>query len=92
MPLVGTSEQDLRSIKTPTCLIPGNDRTHVGELGAAAARLMPDCELHRVTAEDRDVDVTPVAEWVLMADRIGAIFDDFLKRRLAQETPRASRA
>ena len=83
MPLVGTTEADLRSIATPCCLIPGNDRTHVGELGVRAGRLMPHCEVHRVTTVDQDVDVTPVAEWVLMADRIGSIFDDFLKRRLA---------
>jgi pimeloyl-ACP methyl ester carboxylesterase len=82
MPLVGTTEADLRSIVTPACLIPGDDMTHVGALGEAAGRLMGNCEVHRVTTHDQPVDVTPVAEWALKAERIGAIFDDFLKRKL----------
>jgi pimeloyl-ACP methyl ester carboxylesterase len=28
LPIIGASEQDLNSIKVPTCIIPGNDKTH----------------------------------------------------------------
>ena len=38
LPLIGTSEADLRSIKVPTCIIPGNDLTHDSRTGEAAAR------------------------------------------------------
>jgi pimeloyl-ACP methyl ester carboxylesterase len=82
LPLIGTSAADLASIKIPTCLIPGDDLTHQREIGAAAARLIPDCELHRVTGADQNVDVTPVEEWYARADNIGAIFAEFLSRRL----------
>jgi pimeloyl-ACP methyl ester carboxylesterase len=41
MPLVGTTEADLRAIEVPVCLIPGDDRTHVSSLAIAAARSCP---------------------------------------------------
>jgi pimeloyl-ACP methyl ester carboxylesterase len=28
LPIIGASERDLNSIKVPTCIIPGNDKTH----------------------------------------------------------------
>jgi len=86
LPLIGTSKDDLASIKVPVCLIPGNDLTHRGETGAAAARLIPDCELHRVTDADENVDVTPVEDWYAKAGDIGAIFADFLARKLGPVT------
>jgi len=45
---------------------------------------MPDCELHRVTGTDQNVDVIPVEEWYAKAGDIGAIFADFLARRLGR--------
>jgi pimeloyl-ACP methyl ester carboxylesterase len=84
LPLIGTGAADLASIRIPVCLIPGDDLTHQGEIGAAAARLIPDCELHRVTGTDQNVDVIPVEEWYAKAGDIGAIFADFLARRLGR--------
>ena len=81
LPLIGVSAKDLAAIATPACLIPGDDLTHRGETGVAAARLMRDCEVHRVTSVDQDVDVTPVEDWYARAGDIGAIFADFLKRK-----------
>jgi pimeloyl-ACP methyl ester carboxylesterase len=86
LPLIGTSEADLASIKAPTCVIPGNDLTHGSATGEKAARLMPNCESHRLNVEDQNVDIVPAEEWYKMADDIVAIFDDFLKRkRIAAE-------
>jgi pimeloyl-ACP methyl ester carboxylesterase len=92
LPLIGTSAADLASIGAPACLIPGDDRTHQGEAGAAAARLMPDCEVRRVTDVDQNVDVTPVEDWYAKAGDIGAIFTDFLARKLdvAAQSPSAA--
>jgi pimeloyl-ACP methyl ester carboxylesterase len=90
LPLIGTSAEDLRSIAAPTCLVPGDDRTHPGETGAAAGRLMRDCEVHRVTDVDQNLDVTPVDDWYRKTGDIGAIFDEFLKRRLDAKARAAS--
>ncbi len=93
LPLIGTSAADLRSIKAPTCIIPGDDLTHASETGAIAARLMPDCELHRVTAVDQDIDITPAEDWAARAPDIVAIFCGFLVRKLpAGATARAQPA
>ena len=90
LPLIGTSEADLRSIKVPTCIIPGNDLTHGSGTGEAAARLMPNCESHRLNIADQNVDIVPAEEWYAMADDIVAIFNDFLARKLPREAARAS--
>jgi len=85
LPLIGTSAEDLRAITAPACLIPGDDLTHRGEIGAAAGRLMRDCEVHRLTTVDQNVDVTPPDEWFRRVGDIGLIFDGFLKRKLGAE-------
>jgi pimeloyl-ACP methyl ester carboxylesterase len=91
LPLIGTSAKDLGAITAPACLIPGDDLTHRGETGVAAARLMPDCELHRVTSVDQDVDVTPVEDWYARAGEIGAVFVGFLKRKVPQHAAVAAK-
>jgi hypothetical protein len=85
LPLIGTTEADLRSIKVPTCIIPGNDLTHGSATGEAAARLMPDCEVHSLGVADQNVDIVPAEEWYKMANDIATIFDDFLARKLLRE-------
>jgi len=92
LPLIGTSETDLRSIQVPTCIIPGNDLTHGSKTGEAAARLMPDCESHSLGLEDQNVDIVPAEEWYKMADDVVAIFNDFLMRKLPKTQPQAVRA
>jgi len=92
LPLIGTSADDLRRIEAPACIIPGDDLTHPSATGIAAARLMRDCEVHRVTDADQNVDIVPAEEWYKMADKIAAIFCDFLARKLPQAQPQAVRA
>jgi pimeloyl-ACP methyl ester carboxylesterase len=82
LPLIGTTEGDLRSIAVPACIIPGNDLTHPRSRGAMVAALIPGSELHGVTDVDRDVDVTPADEWGSHYPAMARIFTDFLKRRL----------
>jgi pimeloyl-ACP methyl ester carboxylesterase len=89
MPLVGVSESDLRSIKAPVSLIPGDDLTHRREAALNAARLIPDCEVHSVAGEDQNLDVSPPAEWQAREAEIVQIFVDFLARKL---TPQAASA
>lgn len=87
LPLIGTTEADLRSIRVPTCIIPGNDRTHNSTTGETAARYMPDCEVHSLGFVDQDVDLVPAEEWYKKADDIAGIFGDFLARKIARPRP-----
>jgi pimeloyl-ACP methyl ester carboxylesterase len=82
LPLVGTTEAQLRSLRLPVCIVPGNDLTHPRARGALVAPLIPDAELHHVTDIERDVDVTPAEEWHAHYPAMARIFVDFLERRL----------
>ena len=90
LPVIGTSEADLRSIQVPTCVIPGNDLTHGSHTGQHAARLMPDCEAASLGLADQNVDIVPAEEWYKLADKIAAIFTAFLARKLPQSQPQAA--
>ena len=63
LPVIGASEADLRSIKVPAVVIPGNDRTHGMATGEAAARLMPHAELRKIWPGDLDTDLSPAEDW-----------------------------
>lgn len=89
LPVLGVSEAELRSIRIPACIIPGNDRTHRVEAGSTLAGLLPDAELHVLFKENLDVDVVSPEEWQKTDGQSSAIFVKFLKRALA---PAASRA
>lgn len=47
-PGLGASEVELRSLRVPGCVIPGNDRTQPGDVGWRAAELLTDAEMHEV--------------------------------------------
>jgi pimeloyl-ACP methyl ester carboxylesterase len=82
LPVIGASEADLKSIKAPTCIIPGNDKTHGNAVGDVAKRLIPNSELHKVMGPDMDVDLGPIEEWTAKDEEIAALFDGFLRRAL----------
>ena len=82
-PVIGASEDDLRSIKVPTCIIPGNDQRHLRKCAVAAHQLIANSELHDLLPERPDVDMVPVEEWLLKMDDIAKIFSGFLSRALA---------
>jgi hypothetical protein len=79
-PVLGASEADLKSIKVPACVIPGNDRTHAIQTGRTLARLLPHAELHELYDHDEDVDVVPPEEWQKKDGEIAAIFTSFIAR------------
>lgn len=80
MPVLGATEADLKSIRIPACVIPGNDRTHSLAVGRTLARLLPDAELHELFAEDEDLDIVPPEAWQKTDPAAAAIFVKFLKR------------
>lgn len=92
LPIIGASEADLRSIRAPACVIPGNDRTHDIRTGRNLARLLPNCELHELFDHDEDADLVPPEEWQKKDDEIAAIFTRFLERAFAPASNTRPRA
>jgi pimeloyl-ACP methyl ester carboxylesterase len=84
LPIIGASEQDLNSIRVPTCIIPGNDKTHNHAVGETAHRMIAGSELFDLFPGDLDVDLVPPEQWALKDRDMAALFADFLKRRLAK--------
>ncbi len=80
LPLIGTSQADLRSLRMPVCIIPGNDLTHPRARGALVAPMISNCEVHYVTDVEHDLDVTPADEWKAHYPAMSIIFADFLTR------------
>jgi pimeloyl-ACP methyl ester carboxylesterase len=84
LPVIGASEKDLGSIKVPTIIIPGNDKTHGHAVGEAAHRMIPGSELADLFPGDLDVDLVPPEDWTAKDREMAAVFGDFLKRRQAK--------
>lgn len=82
LPLVGTTEAQLRSLKVPVAIIPGNDLTHPLARGALVQPLIPGAELCHVTEIERNVDVTPPEEWHAFHPAMARFITGFLARRL----------
>jgi pimeloyl-ACP methyl ester carboxylesterase len=85
LPVMGVSEAELASIRAPTIVIPGNDKTHSSESGRACARLIPGAVLHELPIRDQDVPLVPFEEWAPYEEEIAKVFTDFMKR--ATRTP-----
>jgi pimeloyl-ACP methyl ester carboxylesterase len=80
LPIIGASESDLNSISVPTCIIPGNDKTHGLQSGETAHKVIPKSELHHLFTEQRDVDIVPMEDWHARAGEHVRILTDFLRR------------
>jgi pimeloyl-ACP methyl ester carboxylesterase len=84
LPVIGASETDLGSIKVPTIIIPGNDKTHGHAVGEAAHRMIPGSELVDLFPGDLDIDLVPPEDWTAKDREMAAVFGDFLKRAQAK--------
>jgi pimeloyl-ACP methyl ester carboxylesterase len=80
LPVMGVTEAELRSIRIPTIVIPGNDKTHSSQSGRAAARLIPGAVLHELPIADQDVALIPFEQWAPHEEEIARTFADFIKR------------
>lgn len=84
LPIIGATEADLKSLKMPACLVPGNDWRHDPEVAVRAEKLIPTAELYNLCKIPlRDVDLGPHEDWDEIEDEMAATFTDFLKRHLA---------
>ena len=79
-PVIGASEEQLRSIQAPACIVPGNDKTHPQRAAAELARLMPDTELCLLMGDDIDIDVDPHEHWDAKEDALAVILLKGLRR------------
>ena len=84
LPVIGASEKDLNSIKVPTCIVPGNDKTHNHAVAEIAHRSIPGSELHDLFPGDLDIDLVPQEDWAPREGDMAAVFADFLKRAQAK--------
>ncbi len=83
LPIIGASAADLNSIKVPTVIIPGNDKTHAHKSAEIAHSMIPGSELYDLFPGDLDVDLVPMEDWAHKEGEMAAILADFLKRKLA---------
>jgi pimeloyl-ACP methyl ester carboxylesterase len=84
LPVIGACEKDLNSIKVPTCIIPGNDKTHNHAVAEIAHCSIPGSELHDLFPGDLDIDLVPQEDWAPKEGEMAAVFADFLKRAQAK--------
>jgi len=80
LPIIGATEADLKSIKVPTVVIPGNDRTHGTATGRLAAKLIPKSELHIIWEKDLDVDLGAMEDWEPKNPEMTDYFVSMMKR------------
>jgi len=91
-PVMGVTDDELRAIRAPTIVIPGNDKTHASASGLAAHRLIPGSVLHQLPITDQDVPLIPFPEWTPYEDEIARVFAEFMARTVAAERAGLSRA
>jgi pimeloyl-ACP methyl ester carboxylesterase len=86
LPVIGATEAELKSIKVPACIVPGNDNTHGRQTGENLGRLIQKSEVHVLFPKHYDEPLSPREEWDEKAGEMAALFASFMKRSSA---PRA---
>jgi pimeloyl-ACP methyl ester carboxylesterase len=84
LPVMGITDDELRSIRVPTIIIPGNDKIHSGPSGRAAHRLIPGSKLHELPIADTGADLVPFTDWAPHEDEIARVYVDFMREVLAR--------
>ncbi|HEX2227800.1 MAG TPA: alpha/beta hydrolase [Candidatus Binatia bacterium] len=80
LPVIGATEAELKTIKVPACIIPGNDLTHGRQIGENLGKLLQKSEVHILFPKHYDEALSPREEWDDKAGEMAALFADFLKR------------
>jgi pimeloyl-ACP methyl ester carboxylesterase len=80
LPVIGATEAELKSIKVPTCIVPGNDLTHGQKTGESLGRLVAGSEVHVLFPKHYDEPLAPREQWDEKAEEMAKLFSDFLKR------------
>jgi pimeloyl-ACP methyl ester carboxylesterase len=80
LPVIGAAEAELKTIKVPTCIIPGNDNTHGRDTGENLGRILAHAEVHVLFPKHYDMALSPREEWDEKTGEMAALFADFIKR------------
>ena len=80
LPIIGATEEDLRSIQVPCCVVPGNDQRHTKATGHNLHSLLPNSELHEVMAEELDIELGPHEDWDAVEGDLARLFVSFIRR------------
>jgi pimeloyl-ACP methyl ester carboxylesterase len=84
LPVVGATEEQLRDLKIPVCIVCGNDKVHTPVAARKAAGLIPNTEFHDdVVAkypDDKLLDQWDQQEWKRVEGRLAEIFTAFLSK------------
>lgn len=87
-PIVGATEEQLRAIAAPACLIAGNDVIHAPKAARNLSRILSDAEFHDDVVSKRDDDKLleewDQKEWKSKEDAIARILLDFIRRHEAR--------
>ena len=83
LPVIGATEQELKTIRAPACIVPGNDNTHGRQTGETLGRLLEKSEVHILFPKHYDEPLSPREEWDEKAGAMAALFADFIKRAAA---------
>ncbi|MEE8042703.1 MAG: alpha/beta hydrolase [Pseudomonadales bacterium] len=84
LPVIGGTEEKLRTIGAPACVVPVNDEVHPLLVGEHLAELLPDAEVHRLRSDEERNALAGKSMQEIRADslrRLGDIYGDFLSRR-----------
>ena len=80
LPVMGISEYQLRAIKVPTMIIPGNDLVHSSSSAKVAHEMIDGSELHQLPVTDQDEPVIPFTAWEHLEPEIAQTFTEFISR------------
>ena len=78
--VMGISEYQLRAIKVPTMIIPGNDLVHSSSSAKVAHEMIDGSELHHLPVSDQDEPVIPFTAWEHLEPEIAETFTEFMSR------------
>ncbi len=84
LPVIGATEAELKTIKVPACIVPGNDLTHGRQTGENLGTLLQNSEVHVLFTKHYNEALGPREEWDEKAGEMAALFADFLKRHKVQ--------
>jgi pimeloyl-ACP methyl ester carboxylesterase len=84
LPMIGATEEQLRNVRVPVAIVPGNDQTHGRHIGERVAKLIPGAELHILMKQDHpDLPLAPNEEFEEIADEHARIYVDLMNRTAA---------
>jgi pimeloyl-ACP methyl ester carboxylesterase len=78
-PMYGVTPAQLGSIKVPSVVIPGNDKTHSMPCGRAIQRLIPGSRLVELPLEDQDLPLVAFPEWAPHEETIARLCAEFVR-------------